>query len=94
MDLIYIENYSIWQDLKLIFQTFTAVSYTHLDVYKRQPHRLDPSFPVSSFIDSRRPPAPVSYTHLSMGITESWPSWGTMCPTSPRNTRRGLTWRT
>ena len=24
MDLIYIENYSIWQDLKLIFQTFTV----------------------------------------------------------------------
>ena len=24
MDLMYIENYSIWQDLKLIFQTFTV----------------------------------------------------------------------
>ena len=24
MDLMYIENYSIWQDLKLIFQTITV----------------------------------------------------------------------
>ena len=24
MDLMYIENYSIWQDIKLIFQTFTV----------------------------------------------------------------------
>ena len=30
------ENYNIEEEIKKIFDNFTAVSYTHLDVYKRQ----------------------------------------------------------
>ena len=36
MDLAYIEGYSLWLDIKIILMTIKAVSYTHLDVYKRQ----------------------------------------------------------
>ena len=53
----------------MFFEAFTPVSYTHLDVYKRQPLDRVPLVPREPSVGPRDRPRgaallPVSYTHL------------------------------